>query len=216
MTGFHPRAGQSLVEVLVGVALGALFVIGTAGIIAPSLQTNTQVAQVEVRSQLANGLVQNVQSWAAGSWNGVLALATGTLNTYYLQTATSSFSVASGTESLVMNAQAYSRYFYLGDVYRDNSGNVTTTSGGSNYDPSTKLVTVTVAASSTSSSKTTIVSAYIARTVNNVFSQTSWAGGSGQNNPVTLATTSFASANNITVSSTGAFQLSTGGGVCQM
>jgi hypothetical protein len=203
------RNGQSLIEVLLGLGLGAVFMIAAASVIAPALRTNTQVTQVQARSQIANELVENVESWASGNWNGVLALATGTANTYYLNTATSSFSVATGTQAVIFNSSTYGRYFYLSDVYRDSNGNVTSTTTGNNYDPSTKLVTIIVAASSslTSSAGTTTVIAYITRNANNVENQTSWVGGAGQTTPVTLVGTSYATSNNVSVNATGSFQL---------
>ena len=81
-------------ELLVGIAVGAIFVIGAASIIVPSLRVNTQAGNVQEQAQLGQELLKNVQSWASGNWSGVLALATGTANTYYLNTVSSPFSVA--------------------------------------------------------------------------------------------------------------------------
>ena len=89
------RSGQSLIELLVGIALGGLFIIGSALIIVPSLQTNSQVASVQIQAQLAEELLNNVRSWGAGNWNGLSALATGTANPYYLNTSSSPFTIAS-------------------------------------------------------------------------------------------------------------------------
>ena len=92
------RSGQSLMELLVGLALGALFIIGSAVIVVPSLQTNKQVANIQVQAQLASGLLNNVVAWGTENWNNILSLATGTANTYYLNTSSSPFTVvASGT-----------------------------------------------------------------------------------------------------------------------
>ena len=96
----HPRRGQSLIELLVGMAVGTAFLVGTATLIAPSLQASKQAGRIQAETELASELETNVRSWAGGNWDGVLALATGTANTFYLSTATSSFTVvASGTVS---------------------------------------------------------------------------------------------------------------------
>ncbi len=215
MERFASEKAQSLIEVLIGIALGALFVIGTATIIAPSLQTNTGVIQVQVRAQLANELAGNVRSWAAGNWNSVLSLATGTSRNYYLGTATSSFSVASGTELITINSQAYNRFFYVNDVYRDSNGNVTTTISGNSYDPSTKLISIFVAASSTQLSASTSIAIYVTRNTDNIMNQTSWAGSSSQNSAVTMIGTGFATSSNISITASGSLQLAPPpGGAC--
>lgn len=86
--------GQSLVEVLVGIAIGAIFIVGAAMIIAPSLQIGKQTTQVQVKTELATELGDNIRAWAAGNWNNVLVLATGTANDYHLNATTSPFAVA--------------------------------------------------------------------------------------------------------------------------
>jgi hypothetical protein len=101
---FNPptRSGQSLVELIVGIAIAVIFVVGAATVIAPSLQINKQTTIVQTKTELATELLDNVKAWAGGNWNNVLALATGTANTYYLSTATSSFTVlASATTQIV-------------------------------------------------------------------------------------------------------------------
>ena len=209
------RSGQSLIEVLVGVALGAIFIIGTAALVAPSLKVNTQLTKIQTKAQLANELSENVRSWASGNWGGVLALATGSANTYYLKTATSTFVATSGKDSVVINAQTFQRYFYLLDVYRDNNGSVTTTASGNNYDPSTKSVTVVAVAVATTSPGNIILSSYVMRSANDVVSQTSWAGGAGESRTLKSVGTTYASSSNVTTTASGAIQLGApSGGSC--
>ena len=205
-------------EVLVGVAVGALFIIGAVGVIAPSLKTGQQVTQVQIRAQLGNELMQNVKSWAAGNWNAVLSLATGTSNTFFLNTATSSFTaVATSAEAIVVGGTTYSRYFYLGDLYRDTNGYVTTTAAGSNYDPSTKLITVLVSSLNNGSSVSTTITGYLTRNANNNINQTSWIGGSGQSAAVKVIGTSYATSVNVTVNASGSIQLAVPtGGTCSL
>lgn len=86
----------------------------------------------------------------------------------------------------IYDAGIYTRYFYLDSVGRDGSGNILS-SGGTN-DPSTKKATVVYgwAGGSTSSFST-----YLTRFQNEVFDQTDWSGGSGQDGPVTTANNMF-------------------------
>lgn len=398
--------GQSLVEILIGTALGALLVAAGIALIAPALQTSGQLTQIQTQAQLGQELADNVKAWAAGNWNGLFSLATTSANAYYLNTASSPFTVVASTsvvtstytapatfgnsalgsgldsnhdviyfkasttpalngtltsitwvgnacatgwpptpttcssdhlgvalytdnggspgtliassandtssasllgssgyttstvsittpvtagtqywfavydatnpsqdigyyfpdpsaantffypaatqtsfpasagagslypeqpyiyatysttatttsavssgyniESVSVASTTYQRYFYVNDVYRDNNGNVTGTAGGNAYDPSVKQITVVVAAAS--STQTSFISnMYLTRNANNVLNQTSWAGGSGQNNPVTFVGTTFALSSNISITATGSIQLANGGNTC--
>lgn len=199
-------------------AIGALFVIGAATIIAPSLDINKQTTLVQSKTELVNEGLTNIKSWASGNWNSLLALATGTANTYYLNTANSPFTAATGTESISQTTNGgttvYTRYFYLTDIYRDSNGNATTTGTGNSYDPSTKLVVLVVSASTTPMTASTTVSFYLTRNSDDDISQTSWAGGSGQATPVTVIGTSYAASTNIAISASGTLQLSANTNSC--
>ena len=130
-------------------------------------------------------------------WSNVLALATGTSNTYYLNTSSSPFTIASGTQSITVGTSTvYTRSFYLSDVYRDGSGNI----GGSNYDPSTKLVTV---AYKWAGGTNYTMATYIIRGRNNVLFQDDWSGGPNMTSSAETTTNNqFASSTNIDYSST--------------
>ena len=96
-------------------------------------------------------------------------------------------------------------------MYRDASGNVTSTASNNFYDPSTKLVTVVVSQASSTVAPTTY-SLYITRSGDNALSQSTWAGGSGQSGPVTTVNNTYASGTSITVNASGSIQLSGGSG----
>jgi hypothetical protein len=91
------RNGQSVIEILVGVALAAVFMIGIATIIAPSLQISTRTEQIQTQTAFATELEGNIKAWAANNWNNLLTLATGTGNYYYLNTTSSPFTVTYAT-----------------------------------------------------------------------------------------------------------------------
>jgi type II secretory pathway pseudopilin PulG len=196
--------GQSLVEVLVAVGIGALLTIAAAGLIAPALRTNTQTLTVQTGATFGKELLENAKTWSQGDWHTVQALATSSANVYYFTTSTSPFAVVTGTESLAVGSTTYNRYFYLDDVYRDPAtGYVTTTIAGNNYDLSTKRVTVVfgVATSTTS----TLVT-YVTRNQNNGFAQTDWSGGVGSG-PVTVVGNQFTTSSNMVTNVAGALTL---------
>ena len=106
MTSSPKSRGQSLVEILIGVAIGAIFIVGAAAVIAPALKTNTQVLAIQAKTQAANEMMDNIRAWAAGNWGIVLSLATGTANTYYLNTSQSPF-VAVVSSSYVTSTASF-------------------------------------------------------------------------------------------------------------
>lgn len=187
------RSGQSLVEVLVAVAIGALFVIAAATIIAPTLKVSSEAGQIQAGTALARQLLDNVKTWADGDWHNILNLATSSANTYYLSTSSSPFSSVSGQESVRVSTTTYTRFFYLDDVYRDNS-DLIVTAGGS-YDPSSKKVTIVYKWPPINATHT--ISAYITRSANRVFWQTDWFNGPGQDGPVTTTNSAFSTSSNI-------------------
>jgi len=195
----HDRSGQSLVEVLVGMAIGIFLIVTGIGLIVPSMNTNTQVSNIQKGAALAKELLDNVRVWSEESWNNVFALATGTANHYYLNASSSPFASSSGSQAIVLSTTTYTRYFYVSDVYRDGSGSIITTGGGT-YDPSTKEITA--AYSWTGGSTTDTMSMYLTRNRNNIYDQTDWSGGSGASSAATSVGNRFATSSNIDYATT--------------
>ena len=86
----------------------------------------------------------------------------------------------------------YTRYFYIDNVGRDASGNILS-SGGTN-DPSTKKLT---AVYGWPNGPTNSFSTYLTRFQNNVFDQTDWSGGPGQDGPATTTNSRFSTSTQI-------------------
>ena len=135
---------MTLIEVLVAVFLGALFIVAAVSLIGPALRVNTNAQNAQIVGALSKELSDNVRAWAGGNWNALLALSTSSAETYCLNTGASPFSATNVTETVTVGTSTYQRYFYVSDVYRDSSGNIASTSTGNNYDPSTKQITVIV------------------------------------------------------------------------
>lgn len=189
--------GQSLIEVLISVAIGVLFIIAAVASISPALKTSTQASRAEAGTALAKELLNNVRVWSDANWSNVAQLATSSANHYYLSTSSSPFSSVAGDEVALVATTTYARYFYVDDVYRD-AGDVLVSSGGA-YDPSTKKLTV---AYSWPQSSTATISMYITRRRDNIFWQTDWSGGSGQNGPITSVNGMFSTSSNIDYTTT--------------
>lgn len=176
------REGQSLIEVLVAVSLGAIFVIGAFAVLSPALKTSGDALRVQAGAALAKQLLENATVLAESNWHAIDALATSSANHYYLITSSVPFTAATGTESIAVGTTTYARAFYLEDVYRDTGSNGKISASGSYYDPSTKKITVLYSWGPAPSSS---ITSYLVRAMDQVFTVTDWSGGGGQAGPVT-------------------------------
>jgi hypothetical protein len=190
--------GQSLMDILVGTAIGVILIFAAVEAIAPALKSGTQAANTQTASWLATGLLDNVKAWSDGNWHNTLSVATGTTHQYFLITSSSPYTATTGIESIVVSTTTYFRYFYATDVYRDNSTGNIVTSGGS-YDPSTKQITVVYGWQGSPSST---VSEYLTRNQQNVYNQTDWTGGASTTGGVVSSVNfQFASSTNVNFTS---------------
>jgi|GEM_PF-6742341 len=178
--------GQSLIEIMLGVGIFAVFLIGIVSAIVPALHTRTAASDIEVASSAGGELLNNVLIASEANWPGTLERATGTAHTYFMNASTSPFSVATGTETLAIGTSTITRYFFITDAYRDTSGNLT--SSPLNYDPATKLVNVVY---KTLGGATGTLATYITRNNDSVYSQGDWSGGAGDAGPITAPKNDF-------------------------
>ena len=194
------RSGQSLIEILMPVVIGAILVVAAVGAMVPALSVNRQATPLEVGTSLGAELLNNVRVWSEGDWHGILSLRTGTANIYYLNASSSPFTAvgasSTGGQVLAVGTSTYIRYFYVADTYRASDQIV---SSGGVYDPSTKLVTVVYGLSG---SMTSSLSVYLTRHGDNVYDQTDWAGGPNASGSATTTNNQFATSSNIDYSTT--------------
>jgi len=92
--------GQSLIEILVALAVGTILIIAAVSVIAPALRANTQADKVQVSSALGKELLENVRVFGEADWHNISNLATGSANKYFLVSAQSPFIAATGTEGI--------------------------------------------------------------------------------------------------------------------
>lgn len=183
--------GQSLIEILIAIVVGVVMVLAAATLIAPALRSNTQVNRIQVAAALGKELLENVRVLAEADWHSIANLATSSANTYHLSSS-SPFTAIAGIESIDIATTTYTRYFYTEDVMRDSSGNII--ASGGIHDLSTKKVSV---AYRWPQGTTTTVSTYLTRTRNEVFIQTDWSGGPGQEGPVSSTNSRFSTSSSV-------------------
>ena len=193
----YSRCGQSLAEIIIGMAIGVFLIMAGIGLMVPAMNTNTQVANIQRSSALAKELLDNVRVWSEMNWKNVLSLSTGTANHYYLIATSSPFASSSGSENLTVSTTTYTRYFYIDDAYRDASGDIVTSGGA--YDPSTKQIVVVY---SWPGSQTYKIYTYLTRNSNNIYYQADWSGGPGATSAATSVGSMFATSSNINYTTT--------------
>jgi hypothetical protein len=193
------RSGQSISELLLAIAVGAIFMVAAATVIVPALRENSQSGNVQEGAEVAQALLNNVRVWSEAGWNNVASLATGTAYQYYLITSSSPYTATSGIGSIVIGTTTYTSYFYLSDAYRTSGGSLTSTPVGNTYDPSTKQIFVMY---DWTNGTTSTVSMYLTRNDDAAINQDDWSGGPGATSVATSAGNQFASSANIDYSTT--------------
>lgn len=202
--------GQSLIEVLVGLTVGAIIISGVLALIIVNLKSSLNVRISQSAFVLSQELMDMVKSVASSDWHKIYNLSKGSSANYYI--ATSTLSAVSGSEPAIVDGRNFTRYFYVENSYRLLCGtggvtsNATTScalgpgSTGVTEDPSTQKITAVIK----DSNDTTIVSQYqyITRSLNYSFNQTDWSGGGGQEGPIIKPNNLFYSATNADSTST--------------
>ncbi len=93
------RSGQSLIEVLVGLAIGAIL-IGSAGLgIAFMMKSTTSSDDLQVGSGLVRQTMDEVRSYASANWQNIYGLTKGTNTPYFVNASGTTFYTIEGKKS---------------------------------------------------------------------------------------------------------------------
>jgi len=204
---FRFQKGQSLIEILIGLVIGVIIIGAVVGLLIISLRSDSDTKNTQTASFLAQDNIDKIKSISESNWNKIYNLSKGSSSTYYLlyDASSSAFYVLSGYETLTFEGKVFRRYFYVEDVNRNQCGvgSISTSSitpscavGYSwpppvsriDLDPSTLKITAVVLWNN--DQRSVKISQYITRSQNQIFQQTDWSGGPGQENfPVSNSST---------------------------
>jgi len=199
--------GQSLIEILIGLVIGVVIIGAVAGLLIISLRSDSETKSIQTASSLAQDSINKIRSLSESDWNKIYNLLRGSTSTHYIfyNASSSVFDVLSGYETSTFEGKIFRRYFYVEDVNRNQCGvgSISTSSitpscavGQSwpppvsrvDLDPST--LKITAAAFWNNDQRNVKISQYITRAQNQVFQQTDWSGGPGQENfPISNSST---------------------------
>lgn len=209
----NPQKGQSLVEILIAIGIGAILIGGATAVVIPILRSNLETRNVQIATSLTQEYLDNLQNLTEANWFNIYnpPAPKGPASQFYLAPTSTTFMILSGATSTVIEGRTFTRYFSIENVNRDLCGagditaNATTTctSGpgtvGVTDDPSTQKITATV---TWPEGRSLSKSQYLTRIRNEVFVQTDWFEGPGQEGPITSENNRFATSTNIDYIST--------------
>jgi hypothetical protein len=98
---FKKREGQSLIEVLIGLTIGALL-IGTAAIgVAFMLRSTAANDNLQMASGMVQASLDKARAFAGANWQNIYRLTKGTSTTYFLNSSSTEFFLVEGKEGVV-------------------------------------------------------------------------------------------------------------------
>ncbi|MDP1688801.1 MAG: prepilin-type N-terminal cleavage/methylation domain-containing protein [bacterium] len=185
-----PRKGQSLIEIVVAIALAGVLLGGAVAMIVAFTRSNKKVQEVQTAIDLGNQLTDSVRVLANSDWNAFYQLNKTPSNHYTASTSPPSSlkqelwasSTLTGGETIPIRGITYARWFYVENVYRLDSNDSIVPAGTplSTLDSSTQFIVIQVQWNNDPNSIMNF-SQYLTRTRRNeVFQQTDWSGGPNQ------------------------------------
>ncbi len=82
------RDGQSLVEILVAVAIGIILVVGALSMVAPTLKTGADATRMQTGAAVGKELLDFARVLGEQNWHAVSQLSTTSANRYYVISST--------------------------------------------------------------------------------------------------------------------------------
>ncbi|MDP3052843.1 MAG: prepilin-type N-terminal cleavage/methylation domain-containing protein [bacterium] len=191
--------GQALIEILVGLAVGAILIGGATAAIVAILRSNLESKNFQAASSLSQELLDDAKTMAEADWHNIYNLSKGSGTQYYVAASGTVLAVFSGTTTTLVGNITYTKFFSIEDVGRDSS-NTIVASGGTD-DPSTQKITSHAQWPSAGKTSDVPLIVYLTRWRNIISQQTNWSGGVGQTEPVLEFSNQFASSTGIDYSS---------------
>lgn len=184
--------GQSLLEALLAIALGAIVIGGSVGLMGISLRVFQGVRQHYDANTLLRQTSEIIIALSQENWHNIYDVVK---NSDYKITASGTvWLISSGQETSSINNIPYKRYFQVANVNRDASGNIAVSGAD---DPSTQKISVFMKYGNNYVSSSSL-SFYLTRSYNaQIIQQTDWSGGDGVGGPVLSPSNVFLEAGNI-------------------
>ncbi len=191
--------GQALIEILIGLAVGAILIGGATAAVVAILRSNLESKNFQAASSLSQELLDEVKTLAEADWHNIYNLSKGSGTQYYMAASGTVFAVFSGTTTTTVGNITYTKFFSIENVGRDASSTIVA-SGGTD-DPSTQKITSHAQWLSAGQTSEVPITVYLTRWRNTISRQTDWSGGPGQAGPIIEFSNQSASSTGIDYSS---------------
>ncbi|TSC52476.1 MAG: Uncharacterized protein LiPW41_246 [Parcubacteria group bacterium LiPW_41] len=97
------RSGQSLAEVMIGLAIGAILIGAASFAITTTLKTNLTTQRSQFAANAAQETIERVRAFASSDWQNIYGLTKGSSTQYYFVATGTQFFVNQGKEGVVEN-----------------------------------------------------------------------------------------------------------------
>jgi hypothetical protein len=175
MTNSH--RGQSLIELLVGITIGVLFITAALGLVTVSLRIDFQNKFSQTAGELNQELIEQLTTFANADWHNIESLPRSTA--YSLLPNGSGWltspTLGPTTITPTVGDTPYEVSFVIEDVYRTSLTDDTISVSGA-LDPSTLKITAKTEWNQSGTTENLTLSKYITRTQNRIWQQTDWSG----------------------------------------
>lgn len=188
------QKGQSLIGILLAIAIGAIVFILGSQIIQTSLKAAEASRQKTLSFQLAQEAFEATKAISEEDWHTIDSATTG--QEYYLDNSNGKWELSQsiGKKTITLGKDTYSRWIVFNNVSRDTNGSIEASYNASNKDPSTKKITADVTLNGIQKISWNY---YLTRWENNISNQTDWSGDNGVEGPVTLFGPDYSSSSNV-------------------
>lgn len=193
----NTNSGQSLIELIIALAIGGIFITAATSSIYLIIKSNTETKTNQIATFLAQEYLDNLNAISYSRWLEIYCppsgICPGSPKDFYLQlhlvASSTSFALDVGATSTIIDGKNFVRYFSIENVNRNscgigditsNSATICNMEGGSSYiaeDPSTQKITIKVEWESNHSLTKT---GYLTRWQNFNFKQSDWSAGPNQ------------------------------------
>jgi hypothetical protein len=192
--GISARRGQSLVELLIAIGIGIIFVVGAIGALSVTLRLESQSNHGQPATELTAELTEQIRTITNDDWHTISTLTRNDPAAKYKTVSGTFYSVESGYAEFPSDTLTYRRYFLVEDAFRDTQGRL---AASGIADPSSLKVTAVTEWDEFGQTVDARTVFYVARTRNRIWQPTDWSGGVGDDGPSANPGNQYTSKTNI-------------------
>lgn len=151
----HSERGQFVIEALISISVIALLSLAVVPLVGSSLVANRNSGEKTIGTLLANEAQEIGRAIETSDWNKIYLPSGGTDgqankgagNPYHLAQVGNTWTLAAGSESIILNGVTYTRQIVIDNVSRTGSngqGDIEATYNFSRDDPATQKITISI------------------------------------------------------------------------